>query len=304
MNSNSTNKTKILVIAGATASGKSSLALNAASQLNGEIISIDSMQVYRGIEIGTAQPTWEERSLVPHHLVGIKDFMQRVDVTEFVKLAEEKIQEVSSRGALPILAGGTGHYLKTILRGIDDVPASREIRSQLDAEYDFPEKEDILREKLKALDPAGFEVYSNSRRRMIRALEVFLVSGKSILSFQSNMDRPLKYDCEMIVISHDPEILRERITQRAKIMLETGWIEEAKAALENGLLNSPTAHQAIGYRQIGDYLAGKLNKDELLSKIISSTCQYARRQRTWFRHQHPEAKQVTLAEAKELLKIK
>ena len=304
MKSNSVDKTKILVIAGATASGKSSLALKAASQFNGEIISIDSMQVYRGIEIGTAQPTLEERSLVPHHLVGIRDFMQRVDVTEFVKLAEEKIQEVTSRGALPILAGGTGHYLKTILRGIDDVPASREIRSQLDAEYDYPEMEDALREKLKALDPAGFEVYSNSRRRMIRALEVFLVSGKSILSFQSNMVRPLKYDCSMFVISHEPDALRERITQRAQIMLENGWIEEAKLALDNGLLDSPTAHQAIGYRPIADYLAKKINKEELLFKIVSSTCQYARRQRTWFRHQHPEAQQVTLAEAQDLLKIK
>lgn len=286
----------ILVIMGPTASGKSRLALETARQINGEIVSFDSMQVYRGLEIGTAQPTSEERETVPHHLVGIYDISQRLDVYTFTELAEQAVQDILARGKVPILAGGTGMYLRSFLYGMDDMPGDRAVRAELDALYDAPEKEDALHAKMKEIDPEAFEKYKECRRRLIRALEVKLVSGKSILELQQNLPRQLKYDVQAFKLELDPEELNRKISARAEIMLQTGWIEEAQKAIENGLLETPTAHQALGYKIIDRFLKNEISYDELKEKLIIATRQYARRQRTWFRHQHPEAKAVTSPE--------
>lgn len=286
-----------VVIMGPTASGKSRLALETAEKLNGEIVSFDSMQVYRGLEIGTAQPTAEERSQIPHHLVGIYDIHQRLDVFTFTELAEKAVQDILSRGRVPILAGGTGMYLRSFLYGMDDMPGDRALRQELDEAYDAPEKEASLHLRMAELDPAALEKWKDCRRRLIRALEVKLISGKSILELQQNRPRQLTREVKAFKLELTPEELNKKIAARTEIMLQQGWIEEAGKAIENGLLETPTAHQALGYKIIDRFLKGEFSFSELKEKLITATRQYARRQRTWFRHQHPEAIPVTSPES-------
>lgn len=287
---------------GPTASGKSSLALKAAQKHNGEIVSADSMQLYRGLEIGTAQPTAEERASVPHHLVGIWDINVRADVFTFQNLADAAISDIRRRGKLAIVAGGTGLYLKNLLYGLDDMPGDRELRKELDQEYDYPEKEDALREKMAQLDPEALEKFRLCRRRLIRALEVKLLTGKSILELQTQCTPQLRYPNIMAIkLEVPPEELAEKIAIRTQKMLDDGWINEARRAIENGLLQTPTAHQALGYKIIAEYLDGNISSEKLCEKLCAATRQYARRQRTWFRHQHPEAVAMTVDEAEKFI---
>lgn len=293
---------KILVIMGPTASGKSSLALKAAQLYGGEIVSADSMQLYRGLEIGTAQPTAEERASVPHHLVGIWDIDVRADVFTFQNLADAAISDIRRRGKLAIVAGGTGLYLKNLLYGLDDMPGDRELRKELDQEYDYPEKEDALREKMAQLDPEALEKFRLCRRRLIRALEVKLLTGKSILELQTQCTPQLRYpNIIAIKLEVPPEELAKKIAIRTQKMLDDGWINEARRAIENGLLQTPTAHQALGYKIIAEYLDGNISSEKLCEKLCAATRQYARRQRTWFRHQHPEAVAMTVDEAEKFI---
>ena len=279
----------VVVIMGPTASGKSALALRIAREHNGEIVSADSMQLYRGLEIGTAQPTSAERAEIPHHLVGCFDFHERIDVFTFCRLADEAIASIRSRGRLPIVAGGTGFYLKSLLYGLDDLPADPALRRELDGRYDSDAAEDELRRRLAELDPAAAEKFARCRRRMLRALEVVTLTGKSILELQKRRAPRLRFAVEAMRLDPAPEELKLRIARRTDAMLAAGWIEEARSAIGRGLLRSPTAWQALGYRQIADLLAGKCDHDTMRRNIITATWQFARRQRTWFAHQHPEA---------------
>ncbi len=280
---------ELLVIMGPTASGKSALALDAARRCNGEIISVDSMQLYRRLEIGTAQPTRAEQEEIPHHLVGCFDYSERIDVFTFQRLADAAVADIRARGKRPVLAGGTGLYLRAFLYGLDDLPADPSLRKELDALYDSEEGEGALQVRMAEVDPAGLERWSNCRRRLIRALEVRLLTGKSILELQKNPFDRLRYPVRAWRLDPEPEMLKKRIAQRAETMLNSGWIEEAERAIAVGLLTSPTAHQALGYRLIGEFLSGVFDREELLARITTATWQLARRQRTWFRHQHPEA---------------
>ncbi len=289
MGSTLLNAEEITVIMGPTASGKSALALDLARRYGGEIVSVDSMQLYRGLEIGTAQPTAEERKQIPHHLVGCFDFHTRVDVFTYVKLADQSIAQIRARGRKPILAGGTGLYLRALLYGLDELPADRELRRKLDETYDSDAGAEALKRRMAELDPDGLARWGNCRRRLIRALEVRLLTGKSILELQKNPFDELRYPVRAWRLDPPADELKARIRSRARRMLENGWIEEASAAVKARLLETPTAHQAIGYRLIADYLAGKFGYEELYERISTVTWQFARRQRTWFRHQHPEA---------------
>ena len=281
---------QIAVIAGATASGKSALALEMAEKLNGEIISVDSMQLYRAIPIGTAQPDAADRARVPHHLVGIYEFDQRAEVYTFTAMADQAIKDISSRGKLPILCGGTGLYLRSVLYGLDNLPGDEQLKQALDREYDFPEKLEELQNRLRAAgDTAVVEKFTNNRRRLIRALEVRLLTNRSILELQHEYRPQLRYILtDAIRLEHDRAILQQRIALRTREMLKNGWIEEARAAIADGLLTSPTAHQALGYKIIKRFLDGEITLEKLEELIITATWQYARRQQTWFRHQHPE----------------
>ena len=174
------NDHPLIVYIGCTASGKSSAAIAEAERLGGEIISCDSMQFYKDLPIGTAQPTAEERARVPHHLVGTLELDQRMTVTEYCALAESAVAEVRSRGNVPILCGGTGLYVKSFICGMDNLPADVDLRKELDKKYDSDAGEAALVDEMRRLDPAGLEKWHNCRRKLIRALEVRLISGKSI----------------------------------------------------------------------------------------------------------------------------
>ena len=285
------NETPLIVYIGCTASGKSSAALQEAERIGGEIISCDSMQFYRDLPIGTAQPTAEERSRVPHHLVGMLPLHQRMTVTDYCVLAGKCVADIRARGKVPILCGGTGLYVKSFICGMDDLPADTALRAELDAKYDSDAAEADLFEEMRRLDPVALEKWQQCRRKLIRALEVRLLSGRSILDLQSGTHQR-RFPCTVRLIERSPEVLKERIRQRALLMLDSGWIEEAQRAITLGLFESPTAHQALGYRIIAEYLAGKLDRSALLERIVTATWQYARRQRTWFRHQQPLADEV------------
>ena len=280
------NNHPLIVYIGCTASGKSSAALAEAEKIGGEIISCDSMQFYKDLPIGTAQPSAEERAGIPHHLVGTLELDQRMTVSDYCILAEKTVAEVRARGNVPILCGGTGLYVKSFICGMDDLPADVELRKTLDARYDSDSGESALFEEMRRLDPAALEKWQNCRRKLIRALEVHLISGKSILSFQSGHTER-RFPCCVRLIERESDILKERIRKRAKVMLDCGWIEETEKARAKGLFNTPTAHQALGYKIIAEYLNGKFDKDTLIENISTATWQYARRQRTWFRHQAP-----------------
>ncbi len=290
MNCNS----KIMVIMGPTASGKSSLALKIAAEFGGEIIAADSMQLYRGLDIGTAKPVPDERAAVPHHLIDLFDFSIRLDVYTFLKLAEAAITEIQSRGRLPIIAGGTGMYIRALLYGIDPLPGDPGLRAGLDRLYDSPEGFEKLKLLMREKDPVDFERWHMHNRKLIRALEVFELTGKSITELQTINKPQLRYPAIAWNLSWDRDVLRRRIEERTVQMLAAGWIDEAAAALKNGILESPTAHQAIGYRIIGEYLAGRLSYDAMREQIITVTWQFARRQMTWFRHQHPESTVISM----------
>ena len=283
---------EILVIAGATASGKSALALEAAQALDGEIISVDSMQLYRDLPIGTAQPSIEEKSAVPHWLTGIYELDERAEVLRYCSEADAAIAAVRAQGKLPVLCGGTGLYLKALLYGLDDLPSDRELRRELDEKYDSPEGEKALFERIRAVDPAGFERWKDCRRRLIRALEVYLITGKSIIELQQGRRETLRYSVRSFIIERESGELKERIALRAHKMLASGWIEEAEAAIKKGLFSTPTAHQALGYKLINGFLCGEFDLEKLHEKISTATWQYARRQRTWFRHQPPSPDEI------------
>jgi len=280
------------VIMGPTAAGKSELAFALARECGGEIVSADSMQFYRGLDVGTAKPSPGERRLVPHHLIDTLDISEKSDVFRFRTDAMKAIADIRSRGRLPIVAGGSGLYLHALVYGLDVLPAKQELRDELDAKFDndahFPELAAVMEREC----PDDFRRFYPHRRKLIRAREVFLLSGKQISELQTGESAPDPMFAQFVLV-RDRADLVARIRRRAEIMLESGWIEEARTMIARGLLQSPTAWQAIGYAQIGDYLDGRLTRDELLESIVVATRQYARRQASWFRSKHPAAVKLT-----------
>jgi tRNA dimethylallyltransferase len=287
---------------GPTASGKTSMALKLAADFNGEIISADSMQIYKGLDIGTAKPTARELKEIPHHLINLYDIEQKLDVYRFVELAEKAINEIHSRGNLPIVTGGTGFYIRALLYGLDTLPGDAKLRAELDAEYDNPAGHEKLKELMKSKDPADFERWHMHRRKLIRALEVFTLTGKSITELQTLNKPELRFPVISWNLCWDREELKRRIAERTQIMLDAGWVEEAEAAIKAGILNTPTAHQVLGYKVIGEYLDGEINYDTMRERIITNTWQLARRQITWFKKQHPEAENIEMPMSYALLK--
>ncbi|QSH40503.1 tRNA (adenosine(37)-N6)-dimethylallyltransferase MiaA [Lentisphaerota bacterium ZTH] len=285
-------KPLLAVIMGPTASGKSSLALQLAADFDGEIISADSMQIYKGLDIGTAKPSRREMEQVRHHLVDIYDIDEKLDVYRFVKLAGDAVSEIHSRGKLPILAGGTGFYIRSLLYGLDLLPGDEKLRAELDAKYDSPEGYKQLQKIMRKCDPEDFRRWEKHRRKLIRALEVFTLTGKSITELQTMQQSDLNYRVISWNLCWDRTELRRRIEKRTAKMLRAGWIEEAAAAIKAGILESPTAHQVLGYREIKEYLEGTWSFETTQQRIVTRTWQYARRQITWFKNQHPETEVI------------
>ena len=295
MSATSEGKCRFPVIMGPTASGKSALALDLAARLDGEIVSADSMQIYRGLDIGTAKPTQEERRQIPHHLIDVADISEKYDVFRFAAAAEKCIAEIRDRNKIPVVAGGTGLYLRALLYGLDPMPSDAALRAEIDRRYDNEEHYAELCSLMEKDDPEDFTRFSSNRRKLLRAREVFLLSGQPMTRLQERWKHtPPRKDACSFVLVWEPEELKRRIAVRCRDMLASGWIEEAEHFLHAGLQCAPTAWQVLGYKEIAAYLGGHLNRSELPERIQTATWQFARRQNTWFRTQHPEAVRIPM----------
>ena len=273
-------------LAGPTASGKSSVAMVLAQRLNAEIVSLDSMAIYRGMDIGTAKPTVDERQQVPHHLIDVAEPCQDFSVTDFVRLAATAAQDVVDRNRVPLFVGGTGLYLRSILRGMYEGP---------DADWDFRndmERKAIengpqwLHDQLAACDPmTAVRLHLGDMRRIIRALEVFKLTGKPLSADHHHGPRPEKERPRVVVwLSPPRDWLRSRINLRIDQMMDAGWLEETRSLLNQDPPPGRTARQAIGYRELIDHLAGHMTLPKTVELIKISTRQFAKRQHTWFRN--------------------
>jgi tRNA dimethylallyltransferase len=271
-----------IFLVGSTAVGKSEVALLLAEQLGGEIISVDSMQVYRGLDIGTAKPTSEERASVPHHLIDVAELNECFDAAKFVRLARQTVQEIQGRGRTPIFCGGTGLYLKAYLEGLGDAPSSnRDLRTELEK---MP-MEVLLRE-LKERDPVTYEkVDRQNPRRVIRALEVIRLTGRPFSEQRAKWDTSVPRVENLFGIQRAPGDLQRRIDARVEMMFRRGLIAETSSLLSRGLEQNLTAMQAIGYRQVAEHLRGERSLAETIELVKIRTRQFAKRQMTWFRRQ-------------------
>ena len=272
-----------LLLTGPTASGKSAVALHLAERLNGEILSVDSMQVYRGLDIGTAKPTAAERQRVPHHLIDVVDLKGAFDAALFVRLATAAIEDIRGRNRVPILCGGTGLYFNAWLGGLGEAPpADPVLRATLET---LPTA--ALLDELATRDPALFdEIDVENRRRLVRAVEVIRLTGKPFSQQRAQWpDRAPGLAGRSFGIERHPDDLRRRIHRRVEEMFEAGWIEETRTALAAGLASNRTASQAIGYRFIAEHLSGQRTRLMTLDLIQTRTRQFAKRQRTWMHGQ-------------------
>lgn len=270
-------------IAGPTASGKSALALELAQAISGEIISVDSMQVYRGMDVGTAKPTPEEQEQVPHHMIDLVEISEPFDVARFRAEALLAASDIFSRKRPIIFCGGTGFYFQALIQGIGNAPPSdASVRATLN---DRPIE--TLLEELERMDPKSFDrIDRQNKRRIVRALEVVRITGKSFTAFKPDWTTAQMVDPSRFwILEHESVSLRQRIENRVDSMMEAGWIRETRQLLNAGLRKNTTACQAIGYRQIMDHLDGERSLEETKSLIKTKTWQFAKRQRTWFRHQ-------------------
>ncbi len=275
------------IIAGPTAVGKSAIAVAVAEQCGGEIVGADAFQVYRGLEILTAQPSAELRARVPHHLVGEIPLTQSFDVAQYLRTARERIAEIHGRGRVPIVTGGTGLYLRALTRGLADLPGA-DARLRADLEKETPAE---LQRRLAELDPIGAaQIDLQNPRRVIRALEVCLLTSRPFSSFREEW-AATPPGIRGVVLTLDRETLHARIAQRTNAMFSSGVIEEVCAHGEVGA----TAGQTLGFREIRALLAGQLDPAACRSAIQHATRRYAKRQMTWFRRETALA-QIDLAQ--------
>ncbi len=272
-------KTKILAVVGPTASGKTSLSISLAKELGGEIISCDSMQIYKGMDIGTAKPTKEEMNGIPHHLIDIAFPTDEFSVADYKPLAEKAISEISEKGKVPIFCGGTGLYLDSLLSISDFSPEIPEgIREELQTRTP-----DELWDELLKVDPESAEkTHKNNVKRVIRALEIYKGTGKTKTEWDAtSKTTESRYDALIIGLDFiDREKLYDRINLRVDLMLEGGLIDELRRL---NLKRNSNAAQAIGYKELYSYLDGKISYNEAVELLKKNTRNYAKRQLTWFR---------------------
>lgn len=271
---------RAIFLAGPTAAGKSAVALLLAEQLGGEIISVDSMQVYRGLDLGTAKPSMEERAHVPHHLLDVVGLSEPFSAGDFVRFARIAEEEICSRGNVPIFCGGTGLYFRAYFEGLGEAPPSNPpLRAALEA----APLEQLLRE-LEQSDPVTFtKIDRQNPRRVVRALEVIRLTGKPFSAQRASWDASAA--TRLFCLQRDPADLRARIEARVDEMFRRGLVDETRRLLELGLDRNRTALQSIGYRQVVEHLRGERNLIETIALVKTKTWQFARRQRTWFRQQ-------------------
>jgi tRNA dimethylallyltransferase len=282
---------KPIAIVGPTASGKSGVAIALAERVGGEIISVDSMQVYRGLDIGTAKPRSADRERVQHHLIDVAGLTQPFNAAQFVRLAQIAVNQIQQRGRIPILCGGTGLYLQAFLGGLGSAPApDAELRTELEA-APFVQ----LLAELERTDPATFNRIDRfNPRRVIRALEVIRLTGRPFSEQQALWSRVGSAKPGPVFgLMRDRADLRRRIDARVDRMFQEGLVRETQEALRIGLEENRTAQQAIGYRQVLEYLRGERDLAETIRLVKNKSWQYARRQMTWFR-KHGEVTWICL----------
>jgi tRNA dimethylallyltransferase len=271
-----------IFLAGPTAVGKSGLALELCQRLGGEIISVDSMQVYQGMEIGTAKPSAQERQQVRHHLIDVVGIKESFDAAQFVRLATAAVQDIQARGRRPIFCGGTGLYFKAYLEGLGPAPPrDAKIRAELEA---TPLAK--LLEELEQRDLPTYQAIDRQNpRRVIRALEVIRLTGQPFSAQRASWASGKLPSPGLIGLTRPMSELIPRIHQRVDEMFKRGLVAEVESLLAQGLAENPTAMQALGYRQVAEYLRGERGLPETIELVKIRTRQFAKRQLTWFRRQ-------------------
>jgi tRNA dimethylallyltransferase len=281
----STEDTALLVVVGPTAAGKTSAVLGLCEACGGEVVSADSVAVYRGLDIGSAKPTPEQRALVPHHLIDIIELHQQLDAASWAKRADEAIDDIRSRGKVPIVCGGTGFYVRALLHGLTPIEeVTKEVRSQVRMELDEKGSE-AMHQILEECDAVAAErIGRRDRQRIGRALEVFRQTGRPLSDWQAeHRFAPVRYPSKIVGLWPEREVLYGRINNRVSDMLDSGWLDEVRSLLNEGVSPDAPGLQTMGYRQVVDYLEGRLEASELAPLIAKGHRTYARRQMNWFR---------------------
>ena len=272
----------VIYITGATASGKSALAMRLANTLGGEIISVDSMQVYCGLNIGTAKPSAQEQNEIQHHLIDVAQLSEAFDAAQFVSLAQQALKLIWKRGRVPIFCGGTGLYFRALIEGLGESPPSDE---SLRDELALMPIESLVAE-LRIKDPeAAKQVDLKNPRRVLRAIEVIRLTGRPYSEQRIGWNNVDKAPQNLFCISREVDVLNQRIHKRVDEMFNQGLVEETQTLIKKGLLNNRNACQALGYRQVLDLLDGKLDLENVVHQVKTKTRQFAKRQRSWFRNQ-------------------
>ena len=279
-------KPKVIVIAGPTASGKTSLSIDLAKSINGEIISCDSMQIYKGMDIGTAKVTKEEAEGIKHYLIDCVEPNERYTVSNFKKDAELCIEEILSKGKVPIIVGGTGLYVDSLIYGIEysEMNFDEDYRNKLMKQAGTDQGLFELYSKAKEIDSQAMEKISpNDKKRIVRVLEIFNATGKTKTELEiESRKKEIKYEYHVFIVNIERELLYDRINRRVDIMLEKGLIDEVKEIYEK-YDSFPTAMQGLGYKEVVEFLQNQVTKEEMVDKIKKESRHYAKRQLTWFR---------------------
>ena len=277
----------LLVITGPTATGKTALGVEAARSLNGEVVSADSMQVYTGMDIGTAKPSRGEMRGVPHHMIDAADPREDFSAAKYAALAAACVEDIRARGKLPIVVGGTGLYIDGLLRGTEfaAAPEDPSVRAGLEEEYDALGGE-AFREKLRAVDPDRAEKLApGDKKRLVRAMEVYTLTGETITAHdERSRAAPPRYTALKLALDfRERERLYERIDRRAAKMFDDGLVDEVKRLLDGGVPPDGTAMQGIGYKETAAYLRGEASLSDTVELVQRRSRQYAKRQLTWLR---------------------
>ncbi|MGI5936290.1 MAG: tRNA (adenosine(37)-N6)-dimethylallyltransferase MiaA [Oscillospiraceae bacterium] len=278
---------KIAVLTGPTASGKTALGVLLAEALNGEVVSADSMQIYRGMDIGTAKPTPEETRGIPHHMIDVADPAESYSVARYVEEASRCVDCILSRGKLPIVVGGTGLYIDSLISGrsFAEAPGDDSLRARLNGRYDALGGQAMLEELAKVDPERASKLHPADKKRIVRALEVWHLTGKTITEHDEETKKlPPRYDAACIALSFkNRQHLYDRINRRVDQMVEQGLFREVEALLKSGLPENCTAMQAIGYKEAAAALKGRISRQEAVETIKQETRRYAKRQLTWLR---------------------
>ena len=277
-------KPKVVVIVGPTASGKTAVSIELAKKINGEIISADSMQIYKYMDIGTAKPTLDEMQGIKHYMLDVVMPDETFNVAKYKNMAEKAIEEILQKGKVPIIVGGTGLYINTLVDGIEfaDVPSDEEYRNEL-IKKAYQEGAMSIYKKLEKIDSeAAKKIEPNNIRRVARALEIYKVTGKTKTQLDIESKKEVKYDYRLFGMEWEREALYNRIDLRVDKMIQDGLIEEVKSVTEKFKISN-TAVQGLGYKEVIEYLEGNVSYDEMIEKLKLETRHYAKRQLTWFR---------------------